>query len=173
MLTLQNDQVYLRAIEPEDFLFLSEIENDERLWVLGSVVQPFSDFVLKEYLKNATQDIYKAGQLRLVICTKEGLSVGLIDLFDFDPKHRRAGLGIVILQAHRGRQIGYYALLCLEQYAKVHLGLHQLYANILEANKASLHLFEKCGFVQSGLKKDWIYHDGEYYNEYFYQKIIR
>lgn len=172
MLTLQNNNIYLRALEPEDFLFLSEIENDENLWLLGSVVQPFSDFVLKEYLKNATEDIYKVGQLRLVICMKNGLPVGLIDLFDFEPKHRRAGLGIVILQAYRGKGVGREALECVENYAKKHLGLHQLYAHILEGNTASIRLFKKCGFEQSGVKKDWIYHNRDYHNECLFQKIL-
>lgn len=172
MLTLHNHNIYLRALEPEDFLFLSEIENDENLWLLGSVVQPFSDFVLKEYLKNATEDIYKAGQLRLVICLKNGLPVGLIDLFDFEPKHSRAGLGIVILKAHRSKGVGLEALQCVERYAKKHLGLHQLYAHILESNTASLRLFQKNGFLSSGVKKDWIYHNGNYHNEFIYQKIL-
>jgi diamine N-acetyltransferase len=41
---------------------------------------------VKQYLENAQQDIYEAKQLRLAICQDDFPAVGLIDLFDFDPK---------------------------------------------------------------------------------------
>jgi hypothetical protein len=38
---------------------------------------------------------YEAKQLRLAICQDEDFPVvGLIDLFDFDPKNNRAGIGL-------------------------------------------------------------------------------
>ncbi|MBU2526235.1 MAG: GNAT family N-acetyltransferase [Bacteroidetes bacterium] len=170
--TLQNEHIYLRAIEPEDFVFLSEIENDERLWLLGSTVQPFSEFVLREYLKNAKEDIYTAKQLRLVICLKNGLSVGLVDLFDFDVKNKKAGVGIVILEKFRSKGVGFHAMQCVMAYAKKHLDLHQLYANILLQNVPSLHLFDKCGFQTIGIKQDWIYHNGKFEDEALVQLIL-
>jgi diamine N-acetyltransferase len=52
---------------------------------------------VKQYLENAHQDIYEAKQLRLAICQDQDFpALGLIDLFDFDPKNNRAGVGIVI-----------------------------------------------------------------------------
>ena len=96
-LTLKGDLVYLRALEPEDLDLVFEIENDEDLWELSTTLTPFSKFLLKQYLKNSHKDIYEAKQLRLVICKADNQeALGMIDLFDFDPKHRRAGVGIVI-----------------------------------------------------------------------------
>jgi diamine N-acetyltransferase len=34
--------------------------------------------------------------------------------------------------------------------------MHQLYVNISADNQASINLFEKCGFVEIGRKKDWL-----------------
>ena len=97
----------------------------------------------------------------------------LIDLFDFDPKNRRAGIGIVIA-SQQSRNLGYGAealeLLC--GYSKVTLELHQLYCNILDDNKPSIHLFEKLGFTKVGVKKDWIASNGKFKNEILYQKIF-
>jgi diamine N-acetyltransferase len=55
---------------------------------------------VKQYLENAQQDIYEAKQLRLAICQDEDFLVGLIDLFDFDPKNNRAG---IVIQGHDNR----------------------------------------------------------------------
>ncbi|MGO1585365.1 MAG: GNAT family N-acetyltransferase, partial [Mesonia sp.] len=98
--------------------------------------------------------------------------LGFIDLFDFDPAHRRAGVGIVIASS-KMRQKGFAleSLKLLTNYAITHLKLHQLYANIPEDNLPSRKLFEKAGFVQVGTKIDWILVDGTYKNEILYQLI--
>ena len=172
-LTLQGELVYLRALEPEDLDLVFKIENDEDLWELTTTLTPFSKFILKQYLRNSHKDIYEAKQLRLVICKKStGESLGLIDLFDFDPKNLRAGLGILIFsEVERGRGYGAEALKLIVNYSFKRIELHQLYANILEENTPSIKLFEKQGFKQVGLKKDWLRIAGKFKNEYLYQLI--
>ena len=69
--------------------------------------------------------------------------IGMIDLFDFNPQHKRAGIGIVIHPDFQQKGFASEALSLLIQYAFTHLQLHQLYANILTDNEKSLQLFEK------------------------------
>lgn len=173
MLTLQGELVYLRALEPEDLLFLEEVENDESLWEVSSTQVPFSKFMLRKYLGNSHLDIYEAKQLRLAIVSKETQeTLGFIDLFDFNPAHRRAGVGIVIASS-KMRQKGFAleSIELLTNYAFTHLKLRQIYANIPEDNLPSRKLFEKANFVQVGTKIDWILVDGKYKNEILYQLI--
>lgn len=172
-ITLKGSLVYLRALEPEDLELIYKIENDEDLWELTTTITPFSKFLLKQYLKNSHRDIYEVKQLRLVICNSQTHeALGMIDLFDYEPKNKRAGLGILIFNSsERGKGYGAEALKLTIQYAFKHLELHQLYANILEENAASINLFEKQDFLQSGLKKDWIRTDEGFKNEYLYQLI--
>jgi diamine N-acetyltransferase len=97
MVTLQGKSIYLRALEPADLEFLYAIENNESIWEVSNTQTPYSRFLIRQYLKNAHQDIYEAKQLRLAICRNQDFpAIGLIDLFDFDPKNNRAGVGIVI-----------------------------------------------------------------------------
>ena len=110
---------------------------------VSNTQKPFSKYLLQQYLENAQQDIYEAKQLRLVIEEKNGASVGLIDLFDFDPKHKRAGIGIVISQQFQNKGYANEAISLLVNYSYTHLGLHQLFANITEDNTKSITLFEK------------------------------
>lgn len=165
-------KVFLRALEPSDLDFLYHLENDTSIWEISGTLKPYSKKVLQEYLENAHRDIYEVKQLRLCICGKDGQQIGLIDLFDFDPKHRRAGVGIVIAKAEdRNKGLGAEALSLLCDYAFLHLDLHQLYANILSENLESIHLFEKMGFERIGVKKQWIRSSAGFKDEIMFQKI--
>ncbi|MHA7059000.1 GNAT family N-acetyltransferase [Aquimarina sp. M1] len=172
MLTLKGEHIYLRALEPEDLDFIYQIENDEQIWEMSTTQTPYSRFLIKQYLENAHQDIYDAKQLRLVICSYDGARLGLIDLFDFNPTHNRAGVGILIAEKeHRGKGYGKETLMLIKKYGQTHLRLHQLYANIAEDNVASMKLFEKEGFINIGIKKEWNLVNGNYKDELLYQLI--
>ena len=60
-------------------------------------------------------------------------------------------------------------MLC--EYAFEFLDVHQVYATISEGNVASIKLFEKVGFIQTGIKKDWFKSQGKYKDELHYQLI--
>ena len=172
MVNLTGKHIYLRALEPQDLDFLYLLENDTAVWEISGTLKPYSKKVLRLYLDNAHRDIYEVKQLRLCISTMDDNCIGLIDMFDFDPKHKRAGIGIIIIKPEdRNKGWGAEALEILCSYAFSVLDLHQLYANILEENKASIHLFEKLGFVQIGTKKDWIRTNSGFKNELLFQKI--
>ena len=172
MTTLKGTNIYLRALEPEDLEFVHEVENDEFIWEISNTQTPFSRFLIKQYLENAHKDIFEVKQLRLVISNYDDQPLGLIDIFDFDFKNKRAGLGIVIKdEKDRDKGYGRETLQLLINYSFTHLGLHQLYCNISEENQASVKLFTKLGFKKIGLKNDWNFVNGEYKNEYLFQLI--
>jgi diamine N-acetyltransferase len=173
MITLKGENIYIRALEPNDLEFVYAMENDQSIWEVSNTQTPYSRFLIKQYLQNAQQDIYEAKQLRLAICQdKDFPAIGLIDLFEFDPKNNKAGIGIVIkANENRKQNIGSEALELLIQYAFYHLNLHQLYANISMENVASLALFSKFGFQKIGAKKDWILVNGIYKDEAIFQLI--
>ncbi len=173
MSSLKGEHVYLRALESSDLDFLYQVENNTDVWEISGTTTPYSKHVLQMYLDNAHRDIYEVKQLRLCICTLDNETIGLIDLFDFDPKNRRVGIGIVIVSL-QNRNLGYGAealqLLC--NYSKITLAMHQLYCTILDDNEASIYLFEKLGFTRVGVKKEWILSNGVFKNEILYQKIF-
>ena len=148
MITLKGKNIYLRALEPNDLEFVYAMENDQNIWEVSNTQTPYSRFLVRQYLENAQQDIYEAKQLRLAICQDEDFpAIGLIDLFEFDPKNNKAGVGIVIQQDdNRKQNIGSEALELLIKYSFYNLNLHQLYANISIENEASIALFTKFGF---------------------------
>ena len=173
MQTLQGQNIFLRALEPEDLEFVYAVENDENIWEVSNTQTPYSKFLIRQYLKNAQQDIYEAKQIRLAICKIDtAKAIGLIDLFDFDARNKRAGIGIIIqYETDRNQGLGKEALDLLVNYAFQKLQLHQVYANIGANNEASLKLFTTFGFQEIGVKKEWNLLNGKYHDELIFQLI--
>jgi diamine N-acetyltransferase len=164
--------ISLRAIEPEDLTFLYQSENDESLWAISHTQTPFSRFILKQYLENAHLDIFEAKQLRLIIEKKNTKEpIGMIDLFEYNPQHKRAGIGIFIHPDCQQKGFASESLKLLIEYCCKHLQMHQLYANVSEDNVKSIHLFTKHQFKKVGIKKDWNFINGSFTNEILFQFI--
>ena len=170
---MKYEKISLRALEPEDLELLYEWENNSNYWIISNTVSPFSKYTLKRYMENSHKSIYETGQQRLMIdLISEKKTIGTIDIFDFDPFHKRAGLGILIAdESERRKGYASMALKCLIDYCFTTLQLHQLYCNILANNCESMDLFRKQGFVESGIKKDWIKISDGYLAEYMFQLI--
>ena len=89
---------------------------------------------------------------------------GLIDLFDFSPKDRRAEMGIVVRNEYRRHGLANAAIEKIKETARRDIGMHQIYAIVPETNRESANLMDKAGFVRSGELTDWVYTDGKYEN---------
>ena len=170
---MKYDKIRLRALEPEDLELLYDWENNDAYWMISNTMTPFSKFTLKRFLKHSHKNIYETGQLRLMIeLIDEKLTIGTIDLFDFDPFHKRAGIGILIADESQRRK-GYasMALKCVIDYCFDTLQMHQLYCNILANNGESMDLFQKLGFVRIGVKKEWVKTTDGYLDEHMFQLL--
>ncbi len=172
MLTLKGKNIYLRALEPEDLDFVLEIENTEDFWEISSTRVPYSRYLIKKYIQNSHRDIFEVKQLRLMICGADDKKLGMIDVFDLEPRDRRAALGILIAKKEdREKGYGTEVLSLISSYCFSHLGLHQVYANVTGDNTASIRLFEKSNFQKVGVKKDWVLSKGKFKDEILYQLI--
>ncbi|WP_237143949.1 GNAT family N-acetyltransferase [Pontibacter pamirensis] len=159
-------------MESSDLDFLYTLENDTSVWHVGNTLTPYSRFVLQAYLENATLDIYTVKQLRLVICNQEDQAAGAVDLFDFDPLHRRAGVGIVVAAPHRGKGHAPEALQLLLDYCQNTLLLHQVYCTVTATNLASINLFQIAGFERVGIRKDWLQTPTGWQDVVEFQKVL-
>ncbi len=168
-------EIILRAPEPSDVDILYRWENDREIWKVSNTITPFSKYILEKYIENSHLDIYQIKQLRLMIDIREKeaeRTIGTVDLFDFDPYHLRAGVGILIGDKS-DRKKG-FARLALQQfitYCFETLQLHQIYCNIGKDNTESLKLFTNCGFRVTGTKADWIKTPSGFEDELFLQLI--
>ena len=164
--------IQLRAIEPTDLELLYLWENDPDVWRVSETIAPMSRERLARFISDQVYDLYATRQMRLMIDV-EGVAVGCVDLFDFEPLHRRFGIGILIYaDEHRRRGYARRVVEMVKGYARNTLDLKQIWVTIDEDNPASIALFEGCGFRLSARRKEWINRAGKFIDELEYQCIL-
>lgn len=169
---LENNILKLRALEPEDLGLLYQWENNSEWWHVGNTINPYSKFVLRQYLVDSDKSIYENKQLRLMVELKESKqTIGMIDLYEYDPQNNRAGVGVIIDEKFQQKGYASGALSLLIEYGFGCIGLRSLYAHILPENTASVELFKKQGFQKTGTLKNWIRRKDEYLDIDVYQLI--
>ena len=160
-----------RALEPEDISLLYRWENDLDINEVSLSKVPFSKYILEQYISHAQMDIQQAGQVRLVLETPEGVAVGCVDLYEYDAVDRRAGIGILIDKEFRTLGYATIAVQLIIDYAFNVLGLHQLYCSVGAKNLASLALFKTAGFEQIGVRKEWRFRNGSFFDVVEFQLL--
>ena len=172
----------LRKIEPSDLPFLFQWENDATMWADSDTHNPLSRHDLHQYIENTTGDIYRDGQLRLIIedsqlsTLNSQLStkiVGCIDLFDFDARNRKAAIGMYIAPHARGNGVGKESVKLLMDYAFGYLQLRMIYAIIAVNNTACSHIYEHMGFAPSSLLRAWTLEGDAILWQKIYNDIIK
>ncbi len=170
---LNNEDIILRALEPQDLELMYRIENMPELWSISNTTVPYSRYVLEQYIETMHNDVYMDKQLRLVIERKEDHHpLGMIDLTDYNPLHNRAEVGIVVDEAYREQGVARQALELLIKYCSRYLHIHQLYAYIAFDNTASRNLFNACGFIECGVLKHWIRGEYNYQDAVLVQRLL-
>lgn len=169
---MKGEKIQLRALEPDDVDVLYRWENDQSMWRVGNTITPFSRFDIEQYVLNSDKDIFANRQLRLMIDKlPDETTIGAIDLFDFDPLHKRVCIGILIDVEAQGNGFASEALGLVIDYCFKTLMVHQLYANITPDNLKSIQLFESKNFKLAVSKKDWLHIENKWVDELLYQLI--
>ncbi len=169
---LQGKKVILRAMESSDLNLIYRWENDVENWKHGDTLIPFSKEEIERYIKGV-RDIYADKQLRLIICNSENnQAIGLVDLFDFDPRHSRAAIGILIgNKLLRNQGFASDTLITICDYAFNILAINQLHCSIADDNQTSIKLFASVGFQECGRRKMWHFRNELWHDELLFQRI--
>ena len=169
-------EITLKALEPSDVATLLRWENDRKTWRVSDTVEPLSKYKLETYLKQALSfDVFGLRQLRLMIHKVDVAaldlteSIGTIELFEFSPVHKHAGIGIMVLEEYQGQGVAKDALDQFLGYAFEKLQLHSVFANISETNARSIKFFEDYGFKKIGEYKEHLFEDGRFVSQLTYQ----
>ena len=169
---MKGHNIRLRALESADLELLYLWENDPEIWRVSETISPLSRERLAALIRDQVYDLYATRQIRLMIDVDD-VAVGCVDLFNFEPLHRRFGVGILIYaEEHRRKGYAREVIEQVKDYARNTLDLKQIWVNIDEDNPASIALFKSCGFVLSARRKEWINRAGKFIDELEYQCIF-
>lgn len=174
MTFLEDSEIRLRAVNPEDSDMMWQAETDSSQWIENQMAAPLSRQNLREYAASYDADPFRAGQLRLIIERKsDACVVGIADLYDISAISRRAFVGIYIFPRFRRNGFAKRALTLLAEYSSRMLNLRLLAAKIAGSNETSMWLFETSGYKLCGTLPYWIEAGGYYFPLNIYVRNIR
>lgn len=158
-------RIYLRALEPDDYLVSVKWRNDPEI---QQMIGGHSYFVSPETEKKWVMDsINSRDRTVLAICLVENDKyIGNVMLQEIDWINRTGRVPLMIgdkSEWHKGYALE--ARMMMLRFAFEERGLHRIYAYILESNKASIKLHERCGFKKEGLFRQSVYKNGQYHNQ--------
>lgn len=159
------DNLYLRALEPDDYKTTISWRNDDAIW---EMVGGPKYFVSSEFEKNwIIKAINNPNEIRLGICIKENDSlIGLASMVNIDMINRNGAFSVMIgNKKYWSSGYGTEAIKLLLDYCFKERGMERIWGVILESNLASQKMAEKCGAKKEGVLRKSVYKNGTYHNQ--------
>lgn len=138
----------IRPLRADDFSLVYAWENNPDLWRVSEQRGPFTEAEISSFMNRCLDEA--ENEIERWVIMSEGLSLGAVDIFDYDEESQSCGLGIFITeehhrtQGHASRALG----LAIEMLKKRNCQI--IRALIYPDNRASIRLFEKLHFKRSG-----------------------
>ncbi|MGI6546632.1 MAG: GNAT family N-acetyltransferase [Fastidiosipilaceae bacterium] len=166
---LQGERLKLRMFEEADIPYVSPLfdELDVLQFYLPTLVRPYSEAQLSEMLKDWHDE--NTYFLFSIVHHVTNQVKGLVNLdgVSWSNRHTEIGIGISDLK-ERGKGYAPEALRLLIDYCFDQMGMHRVFARIIEGNEPSIRLFEKLGFKREGQMREHVFRDGGWRDMYIY-----
>ncbi|TCZ79339.1 N-acetyltransferase [Paenibacillus albiflavus] len=162
----QDEEIRLRAIEPEDWEghYYNRFDTPARRLLECAVELPPTITEAKNFVEKCSGFSSGNGRIMFTIENLNGENVGGINLNSIDERNGTFSIGIQIDRDHRGKGYGTRAVRILLKYAFFERRLNKFNDYVLEGNEASATMMKKLGCVQEGVRRKVIYTNGKYYD---------
>lgn len=171
---LRSENIYLRAIDPDDYLISYKWRKDFDLISGYSMPRYVSMKTEQKWALRAIEEHETGKSVRLVICTTdEDKIIGFINLLNINFQNKSCETSIIIgdREYHR-KGVAAEARVMLFKYAFFELELERILARVLSLNTAAIFNAVKFGYVKEGTLRNSIFRNGEYQDVHLYS-ILR
>ena len=168
----QTDNYQLRELERRDLSAINQWRNDpELIRLLGAPFRYINPEVDVRWYEAYMNNRNSAVRCAIVESGKDEI-LGLVSLTGIDYLNQSAELHIMIGEAeNQGKGIGTFAVNAMLAHAFNNMNLHRIELTVLASNKRAQHLYEKCGFVYEGCKRQADYKNGEFVDVWCYAAL--
>jgi RimJ/RimL family protein N-acetyltransferase len=159
---LVGSRVRLRAVETADYGLLHRWLNDAEVMFFWG--RPGNTQSLTEISAEEERNALRANSRKYIIETlDQSQPIGQIDYYDLDLIARSCWTSIMIGNPeYWGGGYGTDAMRALLRYLFGQLGVHRVVLTTHQSNVRAQRSYEKNGFVQEGVLRDWMFFDGSY-----------
>ena len=152
---MSQDEILIRASEPEDVPDLTEVMNQPRA-VWGTMQVPFTSIATR-------RERFKTVPTTHLVAVIEGKVIGSLGLNRLEGRRGHAGvIGMAVHDAYAGRGAGTALMAAAVEQADRWLGLRRLELFVWTDNTRAIALYERFGFEREGLMRGYAWRDGEY-----------
>ena len=158
------DKPWLRALEPDDYIYTHQWRLDHVTWSAVAGVKKFVSLETeRRWLLNAIERHEKCEVLRFVVCLGSNSEPrGLISATSIDFINSSCELSSILSPECRNIGIIQQSWLLVYHYLFAHLGLHRVGCLILFDNIASRRAHIKFGLKEEGILRQSVFKDGAY-----------
>ena len=168
---MKSASVNLRRWQLSDASRLCELANNENIarYMRDAFPSPYTQEDALAFIHKTQTDPH-FNHVRAI--DYENRPVGSIGIFqDMDIYRFNYEIGYWLGEAYWGQGIMSAALQQMVAYAFSETEAHRLYAGVFEHNKGSARILEKNGFRLVGVAEKKVYKQGEFLNEFLYERI--
>lgn len=164
--------VCLWALERHDLLQNYQWANDpELIRYAGLDPVPKSAAGIEQWLDHVSS---QSDLQVLSIKTEDGDYLGNIELTAIDRRSRKAEIGLMLgVKDSWGKGFARDALKGMCRYGFQELGLHRIYARVLQFNQRAHKLFERNGFRDEGVEREGYFAAGRFWDVHVYAVLAR
>lgn len=161
---LSGQHIHLRAVTRDDLpVYANWLNNPEVTHYLEMGARPTRESDLESFWRMANEQ-----NDAIVFIIEDGdtkQAVGTCGLYLIEPIPRRAQFNILIGETTVwDRGFGSEAAKLLLQYGFQKLNLNSIQLGVNAENKRAIRSYEKCGFVQEGVRRQFVFRNGRYYD---------
>jgi UDP-4-amino-4,6-dideoxy-N-acetyl-beta-L-altrosamine N-acetyltransferase len=162
----------LRELEKKDLETINKWRNDpELISMLGAPFRFINLEVDEKWFAGYMNNRGNTVRCAIVEETNDDI-LGLVSLVSIDHLNQSAEFHIMIgNKENQGKGMGTFAVNAMLQHAFYNMNLQRVELTVLEDNTRARHLYEKCGFVQEGVKRKAKYKNGKFINMLLYSVL--
>ena len=161
----------IRESDSEQFLLLSKSLDEETQFMM---LEPGERTMSIEEQTQRIKNVLSQDNQMIFVAEHENQLVGFLGAYggNYRRNHHCAYIVIGIRQNFTGQGIGKGLFERLEKWAIDH-NLHRLELTVMSHNERAISLYQKMGYQTEGIKRDSLWVNGKYVDEYYMAKILR
>ncbi|MFT5195456.1 MAG: RimJ/RimL family protein N-acetyltransferase [Candidatus Promineifilaceae bacterium] len=160
---LTGEKVILRPITVADAAGMFASLADEESMRLTGTQGTFTFGQVEAFCEKISKTDDRADYAITLKDDPESSYIGEVVLNEIDDENRSASFRIAMSgSAYFGKGYGSEATRLIIDYGFSTLNLHRIELEVYDFNPRAQHVYEKCGFVKEGVKRDVLFWDGRY-----------
>lgn len=160
---LESTNLILKKIEKEDVQELFAIYSNDKVFEFCGIIPKHNIDTVYNMIGHFERDYNKKSRIKFGIFLKNESNklVGIIEVMDFNQKVNMVTIGYFLAEEYWEKGIASEAVSILIKFLFETVDINRIHAEVMPANKASMRVLIKNGFIMEGLLRQSAFWSGK------------